>query len=253
MTPYYDEGGIMIYHGDCADVLPTLDRVDLVFTSPPYNLGSMPWKPLGHWTPGKGSSGGHGAWPSGITAENGADYDAHDDAMPWAEYVAWQRSVLALCWDCLTDVGAIFYNHKPRVVGERVWLPLELTEGLPLRQIVVWSRSGGHNFMRTAYTPTHEWLLVLAKPEWRLTTGSVGDVWQVPPECGSAHPAPFPLTLPARAIETTGAAAVLDPFMGSGTTLRAAKNAGRRAIGIDKSERYCEMAALRLGQEVLAL
>ena len=65
------------------------------------------------------------------------------------------------------------------------------------------------------------------------------------------HPAPFPESLPRRALETTDAASVLDPFMGSGTTLRAAKSLGKRATGIDCEERYCEMAARRLSQEVL--
>ena len=95
--------------------------------------------------------------------------------------------------------------------------------------------------------------MVLAKPAWRLKNKGVsglGDVWRVNQE-PSAHPAPFPLGLPGKAIESAGPSLVLDPFMGSGTSLRAAKTAGIRSIGIDTSERYCEMAVKRLAQESL--
>ena len=81
----------------------------------------------------------------------------------------------------------------------------------------------------------------------------VGDVWEEHQETNNPHPAPFPIGLPARAIETTAPALTLDPFMGSGTVLRSAKNAGRRAIGIEIEERYCEIAAKRLAQEALPL
>lgn len=253
MKPYYDEGGITIYHCDCREVLPSLSDIDLVFTSPPYNLGAMPWAPLGHWSPGKGSAGGGSAWGA-IDGEAGARYAEHDDAMPWCEYVAWQRDVLAQCWKTLADDGAIFYNHKPRVVGERVWLPIELNPELPLRQIIIWSRPGGHNFMSTAYVATHEWIMVLARTDWRVRVGGVPDVWVCNPETGfKEHPAPFPIGLPTRAVETTGARSVLDPFMGVGASLVAAKAAGARGIGVETSERYCEIAAQRLQQEVLAL
>lgn len=74
------------------------------------------------------------------------------------------------------------------------------------------------------------------------------------PDLGTnEHPAPFPLELPTKAITATNAAVVLDPFMGSGTTLRAAKDCNRRAIGIELDERYCEIAAKRMAQEVLDL
>ena len=75
--------------------------------------------------------------------------------------------------------------------------------------------------------------------------------WRVAQESGTPHPAPFPVALPARAIEAAAPSSVIDPFMGSGTTLRAAKDAGIPATGIELSERYCEIAAKRLAQGVL--
>jgi DNA modification methylase len=96
--------------------------------------------------------------------------------------------------------------------------------------------------------------MVIAKPEWRLKSkdaSGVGDLWRVAQESNTDHPAPFPIGLPARAIESAGPSLVCDPFMGSGTTLRAAKDAGVRAVGIEKSERYCEIAVKRLAQGVL--
>ena len=62
---------------------------------------------------------------------------------------------------------------------------------------------------------------------------------------------PFPEAIPRRCIEATGARSVLDPFSGSGTTLRAAKDAGIVGIGIENHEQFCEMAASRLSQDVL--
>lgn len=254
MTPFYDEDGITIYHGDCADVLPALSGIDLIVTSPPYNLGASPWPHLGNWKPGD-SPGGKSKWRNGSDGSGGVTYETHDDTLPWPEYVGWQRYILRLCWNSLAASGAIFYNHKPRVIGGRLWTPFELNPDLPLRQIVIWARAGGLNYNPTAYVPTHEWVMIFAKEPWRLRSKSasgLGDVWRIPQERNPDHPAPFPLRLPATAIETTGPCVVLDPFMGIGTTLRAAKHAGVRAIGIEKSERYCEIAVQRLAQGVLA-
>lgn len=257
MKPYYEDeqAGITIYHGDCREVLPTLPKVDLIFTSPPYNLGGAPWPHLGHWKPGD-SPGGKSKWRNGSDGSGGVTYASHTDAMPHVEYVAWQREILGLCWDRLTDSGAIFYNHKPRPIGGKLWLPYELNPDLPLRQVVIWRRAGGLNFNPTAYVPTHEYILILAKEAWRLRdkgASGVGDVWGVPQEPDSEHPAPFPIGLPLRALETTKPGPVIDPFMGTGTTLRAAKELGRTAIGIEIEERYCEIAAKRLSQGVLPL
>ena len=234
-APYYEDEWVTLYHGDNADVLPSVSGVGLVLTSPPYNLT------------------GDGNNSAGTYFRNLATgYDEHDDAMPHAEYVAWQHRVVSACWDTLTDDGAIFYNHKPRVGGDRVRLPLDLIPSeYPIRQVVVWDRGSGMNRQFTYFVPVHEWVLIVAKPAWRSSTRSIDDVWRIPFETGGEHPAPFPLKLATTAIGSTSADLVLDPFAGSGTTLVAAKSLGRQAIGIERSERYCEIAAKRLAQGVL--
>ena len=253
MKPYYDQDDITIYHGDCRDVLPDIRNIDLVFTSPPYNLGTHP---TGR---GSGMHTGSGYTANGKTWHGVADlaggYGTHDDAMSQEDYDKWQSECVHLMWFCLSDDGAIFYNHKPRPFNGTVKLPLDYGCHLPLRQIVTWSRGVGMNFSPSHYLPKYEWILVWAKESWRLASRKaceVSDVWSIRPETSRSHPAPFPYELPARAIRTTSSKTVLDPFCGSGTTLRAAKDLNRKAIGIEIEEKYCEIAANRMSQEVLA-
>jgi DNA modification methylase len=138
------------------------------------------------------------------------------------------------------------------VSGGEIKLPFDLVpDEIPIRQIVTWDRGSGFNRNLTYYVPRYEWIIILAKTDFRITTRNVDDVWKIPFETGSKHPAPFPLKLAATAINTTNAQTILDPFAGSGTTLRAAKDAGRKAIGIELDPVYCEMIVERLAQEVL--
>lgn len=248
IEPYYSDEFATIYHGDCVEVMESLGNIaDLIFTSPPYNLGATPWPTLGNWKPGD-SVDGKSKWRNGSDGGGGIDYADHEDTMPWPDYVAWQHEVWSAMWSAITSKGAIFYNHKPRVIGARLWKPDELIP-YAVRQEIIWARAGGMNYNPTAFVSTHERIYIVAREAWRLRSkaaSGIGDVWRVNQE-PSDHPAPFPLGLPQRAIEATDARQVLDPFCGSGTTLLAAKNAGAYSIGIDKSERYCEMAAARLG------
>lgn len=253
MKPYYSDDAVTIYHADCREVLPTLSGVDLVLTSPPYNLGTS----SGGGFPGKGKPlgqrGGNGKWSGGSLA---GGYASWNDALPHDDYVAWQHEVLRACWSTLGPGGAIYYNHKPRVLDGLLVTPFAYNPDLPVRQIVVWARAGGVNFSPSFYVPTHEWLMILARPAFRLKSqaaSGVGDVWYIPQESNTEHPAPFPLALASRVMETTKPGVVLDPFCGSGTTLRAAKSHGRRGLGIEIDEAYCEMAAKRCAQEVLDL
>ena len=247
---------VTLHLGDCRDVLPTLPRVDLIITSPPYNMGvtTVGGFPVGHYSASSHLSkrGGLGKWAKAGASDGLAHgYGTHDDAMPWPEYEAWQREIIGLCWAQLSENGAIFYNHKPRAQNCEVWLPTALNPGLPLRQIVIWARAGGINFAPTHYVPTHEWIMVIAKPNFRLmdrAASGVGDVWYIPQESGTEHPAPFPLGLPARILETVVSQTVCDPFMGSGTTGVAAVKAGRRFVGIEIGQRWFDLACRRIGE-----
>lgn len=249
-------GDAELYLGDCRAILPFVQPVDLIFTSPPYNLGVSPGggfpgkfrRNHGHYNPNGGyrGRGGAGKWSGGELA-NG--YDSHDDMMPWADYEEWQRACLQTFWSALSDTGAIFYNHKPRPMLSEIWLPTSLNPGLPLRQIIIWARAGGINFSPTHYVPTHEWIMVIAKPDFRLrdkAASGAGDVWYIAQESASEHPAPFPMRLARRAVETTSADVIADPFMGCGTTGVACVNERRRFIGIEKSPRYFDIACRRI-------
>jgi modification methylase len=242
-------GRATLYNADCIEVLPRLSGVDLAFTSPPYNLGNtalgsggFPGK-LGHNSDKRCLNG---KWGGGALA-NG--YGLHDDAMPHEEYVAWQKSVLSALWNTMSDKGAIFYNHKVRVMNGVAITPLEYNPGLPLRQIIIWKRAGGVNFSPAFYLPTHEWIALFAKPDFRLrdkAASGIGDVWEVSQESGTEHPAPFPVGLPLRALETTTAQTVLDPFMGSGTVGVACHTKGRSFIGIEREPRWFDLACKRI-------
>jgi site-specific DNA-methyltransferase (adenine-specific) len=253
VKPYYDDGQIALYCGDNRELLPQLATAafDAVVTSPPYNLSDR--TALSNGPQFREREHG-GLWGRVALADGYGE--GGDDAMPYPEYRDWQHGVLRECWRILSSRGAIYYNHKPRPNGREVRLPLDLNPGLPLRQVLIWRRPGGFNFNQSHYMPVHEWILVLAKPDFRLKNrgaSGVGDVWEFPPDTKNPHPAPFPVFLPARVIETTGVTSVLDPHAGSGTVLRAAKTAGIRAVGIEKSPAYCEMAVRRLAQQALPL
>ena len=249
------DGSVKLYLGDCLEVLPTMEAgsVDCAITSPPYNLGSAPWPHLGNWKQGD-SAGGKSKWRNGSDAATGIQYLTHNDAMPWADYVEWQRTFLKCLWDILPGDGAIFYNHKPRVIGGRLWTPMELVPpNLIIRQLIIWARPGGMNFNPTAFVPTHEWILVLARDLFRLKSRGVsglGDVWRMNPDSDNDHPAPFPLSLPERVIEATKARVFIDTFMGSGTTGVACVRAGRRFIGIEKDPVYFAQAKERIESEL---
>lgn len=245
--------------GDALELLRTLpdESVPMFLFSPPYNMGISSGggflkssQRLGHYTKDAkmNKRGGGGKWTGGQLADG---YSEHHDAMAMDEYIAWQHEILRECWRCLGSGGAIFYNHKPRVFGGEVMLPTVYNPELTLRQIVIWARAGGINFAPTHYVNTHEWILVIAKPNFRLrdkSASGVGDVWYIPQQASTWHPAPFPLALATRVLETVMPSLVVDPFCGSGTTPKAAVKLGIDYIGFELSETYAKRARKEIAQ-----
>lgn len=229
----------VIHCGDCIEIMRGLDAesVKIVVTSPPYNLKN---------STGNGMKDGRGGKWSNAALLKG--YDSHGDSMPHDEYTDWQRACLAEMMRVLRPDGAIFYNHKWRVQGGLLQDRHDIVSGFPVRQIIIWQRNGGINFNLGYFLPTYEVIYLIAKPDFKLVpkANAVGDVWKIPQEKNNPHPAPFPVELATRCIESAGDGVVLDPFMGSGSTALASENLDREWVGIDLSKKYCDMARKRI-------
>lgn len=229
----------------CGDILDVINQIpnqsiDLVVTSPPYNLRN---------STGNGMKDGRGGkWSR---AELIKGYSHHHDNMPHKEYVKWQRECLTEMMRVLKEDGALFYNHKWRVQNGLLQDRADIVSGFPVRQIIIWKRKGGINFNKGYFLPTFEVIYLIAKPKFKLAlkANAFGDVWEFTQEMKNNHPAPFPVALIDRIISSTEAKVILDPFMGSGTTAVAAKGRGRQYIGIEISPKYCKIARNRIQGE----
>jgi DNA modification methylase len=190
--PYYDEDGIKIFHGDCREVLPALDGLDLIITDPPYPnvtgkvsefkqcgiefLREVSCKQFIFWH-------SHGEFPLTYQATH-----------------IWDKKT-----GCQSEYERIFERNS------------DTGRWRVFRHYLI------NSTMAAQYTGDTFW----------------------------NHPSQKPIKLITELLGMEQIGSVCDPFMGSGTTLRAAKNLGRRAIGIEICEAYCEMAAKRLAQKVL--
>jgi site-specific DNA-methyltransferase (adenine-specific) len=239
MQPYYEHNDITIYHGDCRELLPWLakrERAQLIVTSPPYNKA-------GH----EGfirTSSSRDSW-----SRRNIAYDGYDDFLPEPEYQRQQIEVLQACHDLLDDGGSVFYNHKPRYKDFVCTLPTDwiLKTYLKLRQEIIWDRTSGPNVDPIKFFSTTErvyWLFKGARPRYfNPEAARYKEVWPILPDV-NPHPAPFPEEIALRCVMACSRPGelVVDPYVGSGTTLRVARKLGRRAIGIEQSEAICEMA-----------
>jgi site-specific DNA-methyltransferase (adenine-specific) len=236
-----------IYCGDCLDLMREMpsEKVDLIITSPPYNVGK--------------------------------DYDLYSDVKPLKDYLGWCEIWITECFRILKNGGRICINIAN--TGRKPYVPLntrytEILEkiGFLNRGEIIWNKGASANpstawgTYTSAANPvlrdTHEYILVFSKGDYN--KGETGEstitgneftlftksVWSFNAECSQDidHPAPFPVTLPYRFIQLYSYKddLIYDPFMGSGSTGLACKIARRRFIGSEISEEYIKIAERRL-------
>lgn len=215
IRPYYEHAGITIYNADCRDILSELAGIDAVITDPPYGCSYR-------------QGGGEGCKPK--WRKRHVNIPIAGDAAPFDPSCLLHFPVVVL-------FGA--NNFADRLPASRGWVYWDKKPDLGANDFgdgeLVWT-----NQDRVIRGFRHRWAGVIRSSQ------NGERVW---------HPTEKPVALMRWLIEdyATSAECILDPFMGSGTTLVAAKQLGRRAIGIEIEEKYCEIAVGRLSQEVMAL
>ena len=236
---------------DCLKVLKQIPdkSIDLVFTSPPYNLG--------------------------------IEYDTYNDNQELKEYLSGQEKVLKECFRIIKDGGRLAWQ-VPSITQEKMYFPLNswvsikcLDIGFEQRAEIIWLKD--QISCRTAWgsfnspsdnkiLPSYEYIELFSKGNKKIQHSGETDLnkdnfiewtnglWKIPPQTQSVqHPAPFPLNLAKRIIQmnTYVGDTVLDCFNGVGSTCVSAKQLKRNFIGIEISERYCQIARERLRQNIL--
>jgi len=228
LKPYYadEAAGIYIIHGDCREILPHLPRVELVLTDPPYGVQLNV----------KTQSSARGRHTC-------KGFQGHEMTKDWIEIKGDDQ-----------PFDPSFLLSFPKII---LWGGIYYQAVLPTQsRWLVWDKRCGSasddnadcefawtNLKGQARIFSHYWRGFLRAGEENLSVGGP-----------KLHPTQKPLRLMKWCIDLAGTPqCILDPFMGSGTTLRAAKDLGRQAIGIEIEEKYCEIAVNRLRQEVLPL
>ena len=228
MKPYYEHAGITIYHGDCREVLryndydsPLKFDFDALVTDPPYGVELGIEKDM--------RGGEHG-----LAKKSYASYE--DTEENFKEIIA---PAIRLCLSVSKRAAIFLAGHRTHYLPQQDAIGGIYCPGSSAR--FVW---GFNTFSPVLFYGKQPNLNLGATSSAVQIRGSGED---------NGHPCVKPLEWMLWAVKkvTLENELVLDPFMGSGTTLRAAKDLGRRAIGIEIEEKYCEIAAKRLSQEVM--
>ena len=218
IQPYYERDGIVIYHGDCRDILPELEPVDLVLTDPPYGIAYAT----------NFSVHGIGASWLGETIRGDGNTSARDEVLRQLDGVP----------------AIVFGTWKTRYPDNT-------------RAVLIWDKgpASGMGDLTLPWKGSWEEIYIIGagftgSRDEGVIKGFAEVTWE---SRGRQHPNQKPVKLLRYLLSKHGGQTILDPFMGSGTTLRAAKDLGRRAIGIEIEEKYVEIAARRLEQQVLPI
>ena len=230
MKPYYQDKYAKIYLGDCLEILPDMPKVDLVLTDPPWLAASSKHNP-----------GNLGVGKSFID-KTGVSYGEIGklDVSLVEKFVGIARRAVIFTGVkelALFNPKFVMFWHRPNPMPTPV-LPFHQSVS-PILLFGNWK--GIH---------VGDQLVSIRK----LNAGCIASRERILESKNGkgAHPCQMPMLLPSLFLSHVPGV-VLDPFMGSGTTLVAAKQLNRKAIGIEIEEKYCEIAAQRLSQEVLEL
>lgn len=245
MTPYYQDASTTIYHGDCREVLPTLAMVDHVITDPPYDEHTHSRQRRGSAKPGKGKQFGLSDHSISMERHVGFGFISIEDMA----LVSAQCARLARRW------VLIFCSMEQQAD----WKEALTKYGLEHVRFGIWHKPGATPQFTGDRPGTVTEAIEIAHPKGkkRWNGGGGFGMWTVPivkAQTGlRCHPTQKPEDLMAALVAdfTDPGDIVLDPFMGSGTTLVAVKRLGRRAVGIEIEEQWCEAAARRLSQGAL--
>lgn len=223
--PYYADDQVTLYLGDCREIVRELspESVDLIVTDPPYGMNY--------------DSG----WSGATVHLDGTRLclRMYRELLPLLARV--MRNDSHLYWFTRWDVWPDAYDA--------------IAPHIPVRNALICDK--GHPGMGNleVYGYSYEMAVFASKGHRKLNGGRPNSVFRMRsvPIAQRYHPTEKPVGLLSDWISRSSAVdeTVLDPFAGSGSTLVAARNLGRRAIGVEIEERYCEMAARRLAQEPL--
>lgn len=242
MKPYYQDASVTIYHGDMFDILPTLSGVGAVITDPPYSSG--------------------GAFRGDRAMQTSTKYVNSDTAAYRPEFAGDNRDQRSFLAWCALWMNAARRSSIPGAVMCSFidWRQLPvLTDavqcgGWTWRGLATWWKPG-IRMVRGSFSSSAEYVVYATNgPASSDFDGAVQNVFRCAPVPNKEHIAEKPADVMSWVLSVVRPSSlVLDPFMGSGSTLFAAKGKGHTAIGIDVDERYCEIAARRCSQETLDL
>ena len=246
VEPYHVEEAGIIYCGDMREILLFISNtIDLTITSPPYNASK--------------------------------EYEKNITNKKYEEmFKKWIHCIAEAAKECGRLALNVPFDIQNKDYGNHKILPLAFNSlgNFKLKDLIVWNKK--HSGCATAwgswcsasaphFRHQNEFIIIAYKKDWKRVAGSndidadeflrwTTDLWCLSPEVNRKHPAPFPKSLPFRLIKLLSFKedVILDPFLGSGTTAVAAKELGRKFVGIEIEEKYCEMAVKRLKQGVFS-
>ena len=237
MTPFYADESVTLYHGDCLEIMPSLSPVDHVVTDSPYSEET-------HGKTWRSKKMAESGYKKVSAAFDGLGFGAISDA-DIGRLLAWCAPNCLRWIICFSDIE-----------GVSRWIAMIRGAGLDYIRTCVWDKVDGTPQLTGDRPAVGAEAIVCAHRVGRKVWNGGGKrgVYRHPTNGAERGAKPHPSTKPVRLLSelvadfTDQGETILDPFAGSGTTGVAAKLNGRKAILIEREEKYCEIAAKRLAE-----